>query len=191
MLRVSYARTLETPFNENLVLSSIGCANSGRRRTLLRRRGRLRDSCGRITPIPLLWLPASATNFTPGLQQAFGKYLVVDGEYIWKYTHNAYDFSILGATPITFPIEWHNSKIPGYAIRASVPNFHGFTALVVMSSVAARFFTPQIGGVGAVPPTPGSVTSVPHRPRRKIQPDDPPAVSAVEARTVARLQLAV
>ena len=27
VLRVSYARTLETPFNENLVLSSIGCAN--------------------------------------------------------------------------------------------------------------------------------------------------------------------
>ena len=26
VLRVSYARTLETPFNENLVLSSIGCA---------------------------------------------------------------------------------------------------------------------------------------------------------------------
>ena len=27
VLRVSYARTMETPFNENLVLSSIGCAN--------------------------------------------------------------------------------------------------------------------------------------------------------------------
>ena len=25
MLRVSYARTLETPFNENLVLASLGC----------------------------------------------------------------------------------------------------------------------------------------------------------------------
>ena len=25
VLRVSYARTLETPFNENLVLSSLGC----------------------------------------------------------------------------------------------------------------------------------------------------------------------
>ena len=79
----------------------------------------------------------------------------MDGEYIWKYTHNAYDFSILGATPITFPIAWNNSKIPGYAIRASVPNYHGLTALVVMSSVAARFFTPQIGGVGAVPVAPG------------------------------------
>ena len=27
VLRISYARTLETPFNENLVLSSQGCTN--------------------------------------------------------------------------------------------------------------------------------------------------------------------
>ena len=27
ILRVSYARTLESPFNENLVLSNIGCGN--------------------------------------------------------------------------------------------------------------------------------------------------------------------
>ena len=77
--------------------------------------------------------------------------MVFSGEYIWKYTHNAYDFSVLGSTPITFPIEWHNSKIPGFAGRVSVPNFHGFSALMVFSSVAARFFTPQIGGAGAVP----------------------------------------
>ena len=30
-------------------------------------------------------------------------YLVIDGEYIWKYTHKAYDFSVLGNTPITYP----------------------------------------------------------------------------------------
>ncbi len=28
VLRISYARTLETPFNENLVLSSSGCSNA-------------------------------------------------------------------------------------------------------------------------------------------------------------------
>ena len=27
MLRISYARTMESPFNENLVLSNNGCAN--------------------------------------------------------------------------------------------------------------------------------------------------------------------
>ena len=29
VLRVSYARTMETPFNENLVLASLGCTGSG------------------------------------------------------------------------------------------------------------------------------------------------------------------
>ncbi|HKV78685.1 MAG TPA: hypothetical protein VJP02_11115 [Candidatus Sulfotelmatobacter sp.] len=79
------------------------------------------------------------------------KYLVVDGEYIWKYTHNGYDFGVVAASPIAFPIAWHNSKIPGYTLRVSVPNYHGFTALVVMSSVAARFFPPQVGGVPFLP----------------------------------------
>ena len=106
--------------------------------------------CSRLGYHPIQ-LPAGAMNFMPGLQQAFGSIFVFSGEYIWKYTHNAYDFSVLGATPITFPIEWDRSKIPGYAGRVSVPNYHGFSALMVFSSVAARFFTPQIGGAGAVP----------------------------------------
>src|SRR5450631_2124801 len=140
VLRVSYARVLETPFNENLVLSDIGCGSPVLNPLLL-------CSAPGITPFSPGW----RNEFHAGLQQAFGRYVVFSGEYIWKYTHNAYDFSVLGATPITFPIEWANSKIPGYAGRVSVPNLHGFTGLVVFSSVAARFFTPQIGGAGAVP----------------------------------------
>jgi hypothetical protein len=140
VLRVSYARTLETPFNENLVLSSTGCGNAVLNPLLL---------CS--SPAANPFSPGWRNEFHAGIQQAFGKYLVFSGEYIWKYTHNAYDFSVLGATPITFPIEWNNSKIPGYAGRISVPNFHGLSALMVFSSVAARFFTPQIGGAGAVP----------------------------------------
>jgi hypothetical protein len=38
----------------------------------------------------------------------------------------------------------------------SVPNYHGFSALFVFSSVAARFFNPQLGGAGAVPPGTGN-----------------------------------
>jgi len=126
VLRLSYARTLETPFNENLVVATTGCGV---------------DVIAALIPCVPANSPAGFRNeFHAGLQQAFSKYLVIDGEYIWKYTHNSFDFSVLGNTPITFPIVWHNSKIPGYAIRASVPNFHGFTALVVMSSVAARYF---------------------------------------------------
>jgi len=138
VLRVSYARTLETPFNENLVLSSQGCVSPVLSPLLL------------CTPgVSGTLQPGYRNEFHAGLQQAFGKYLVFSGDYIWKYTHNAFDFSVLGNTPITFPIDWHNSKIPGFALRADVPNIHNISAFVVMSSVAARFFPPQTAGAGA------------------------------------------
>ena len=138
VLRVSYARTLESPFNENLILSSIGCSNAVLNPLL---------ACSAPNANPLS--PGFRNEFHAGLEQAFGRYLVFSGEWITKYTHNGYDFSVLGNTPITFPIEWHNAKIPGYAGSLKVPNLHGFSAQVVFSSVAARFFQPQIGGAGA------------------------------------------
>jgi hypothetical protein len=151
ILRVSYARVLETPFNENLILASIGCDNPVL--NLL-----LGCSSTGLTPLAPGW----RNEFHAGVEQAFGKYLVFSGEYIWKYTHNAYDFSILGATPITFPVAWDRSKIPGFAGRVSVPNFHGFTALMVFSSVAARYFTPQVSGAGATPSAPAGVFRIDH-----------------------------
>jgi hypothetical protein len=138
VLRGSYARTLETPFNENLVLSSRGCLNPVVNPLL----GCQAGSSGALEP-------GYRNEYHAGLQQVFGKHVVLSGEYIWKYTNNAYDFSVLGNTPITFPIEWHNSKIPGFALRANLTPWRGLSAYAVMSSVAARFFPPQVGGAGA------------------------------------------
>jgi len=146
VLRFSYARTMETPFNENLILASTGCNNPV---IFALQESVPGGQCVSSTVPPLS--PGHRNEFHAGFEQAFKKYLVVDAEYIWKYTHEAFDFSVLGNTPITYPIEWASSKIPGYAIRASVPNFHGLTAFVVMSSVQARFFTPQVSGIGATP----------------------------------------
>jgi hypothetical protein len=151
VLRVSYARTLETPFNENLVLSSTGCSNA------------VMEPLLACTPgVSGTLQPGYRNEFHAGLQQAFGKWAVFSGEYIWKYTHNAFDFSVLGNTPIFFPIDWHNSKIPGYALRADVPKFHGFSAYIVASSVAARFFQPQSAGAGATPQTGGLPFRIDH-----------------------------
>ncbi len=137
VLRVSYARSLETPFNENLVLSSEGCANA------------VLSPLLNCTPgVSNTMHPGYRNEFHAGLQQAFGRNIVFSGEYIWKYTHNAFDFAVLGNTPITFPIDWHNSKIPGYALNIAAPNFHNLSAYMVMSSVAARFFPPQVAGAG-------------------------------------------
>jgi hypothetical protein len=138
VLRASYARTLESPFNENLILSSVGCGSDVLAPLL---------AC---TPgVGTTLQPGFKNEFHAGLQQAFGRHFVFSGEYIWKYQHNAFDFSVLGNTPITFPIDWHNAKIPGYMLRADVPVVHGFSAYFVASSVAARFFPQQVAGAGA------------------------------------------
>ena len=133
--------------------------------------------------------PGKRNEFHAGLEQAFGKYLVIDGEYIWKYTTRAFDFSVLANTPIFYPIEWASSKIPGFAIRASVPNFHGLTAFHrhVQRSGAFLWSAGQRDRSYA-----GSRWGrVPDRPRRKLQPDDSRAVPAREERAMDRLQLAL
>ena len=142
VLRLSYARTMETPFNENIAIANTGCGI---------------PVIAVLVPPPNtacvsgLIRPGWRNEFHAGFEQAFKKYLVVDAEYIWKYTHNGFDFGVVAASPLAFPLDWHNSKIPGYAIRVSVPEQHGFTALVVMSGVAARYFPPQVGGVPFLP----------------------------------------
>ena len=40
--------------------------------------------------------------------------------------------------------------------RLDIPAIHHFTAQIVFSSVAARFFTPQTSGLGTVPSPPGA-----------------------------------
>ncbi len=140
VLRASYARTQETPFNENLVLSSTGCLDPVVSAIFV-------ATFGYCTPAP--FRPGFRNEIHAGLSQSIGSHFVLSGDYITKYTHNAYDFSVLGATPITFPIEWKNSKIPGFSLSGTLTQVKGLTARVTMSSVAARFFNPQIGGVGA------------------------------------------
>ena len=145
VLRVSYARTQETPFNENLVLSANGCYDPVLNAIF--------STLGPCNPAP--FNPGFRNEFHAGLQQGVGRHFVLDAQYIWKYTHDGYDFSVLGATPITFPIEWHNSKIPGWTLSGTLTPVKGLSARVTMSSVAARFFNPQIGGVGATVGAPG------------------------------------
>ncbi|HLH09555.1 MAG TPA: TonB-dependent receptor [Terriglobales bacterium] len=151
ILRLSYARIMETPFNENLVLSSVGCANPVLNPLLV-------CTSNGLTPIS----PGRRNEFHAGAQQAFGRHIVVSAEYVWKYTHNAYDFSIFANSPITFPIEWQKSKITGPVGRVNLTNFHGLSAFTVFGSVAARFFLPQLGGAGATPSAPGGVFRIDH-----------------------------
>jgi hypothetical protein len=139
VLRAAYARTFETPFNENLILSSL--AGTG---------GLAENVLGAVGGVSAI-RPGRRNQFNTGLQQALGRWLVFDGDYFWKYTHNAYDFSVLLNTTITFPISWHNSKLDGVTGRVSTVDIHGFQAYWTFGHTRARFFPPENGGLLATP----------------------------------------
>ena len=133
VLRTAYSRTFETPFNENLLLSSATGV------------GGLSSNVFGSTSVPIA--PGFRNQFNTGLQQAIGKFLLVDADYFWKYTHNAFDFSTLLNTTITFPIAWHNSKLDGVTGRVSTINMKGFQGYWTFGHTRARFFPPEDGGL--------------------------------------------
>lgn len=133
VLRVSYARTFETPFNENLILSS-GTGGGGLAQNVF----------GSVsTPIQ----PGRRNQFNTGFEQRIGHWAVIDADYFWKYTQNAYDFFVLFNTPITFPVSWHNSKLDGVTGRISTVSLHGFQAYMTFGHTRARYFGPEVGGL--------------------------------------------
>jgi hypothetical protein len=133
VLRTAYARTFETPFNENLILSSATGS------------GGLAQNLFGSNSLPIE--PGRRNQFNAGLQQAIGKFLLVDADYFWKYTDNAYDFSILLNTTITFPIAWNKSKLDGVTGRVSTTNIHGFQGYWTFGHTRARYFPPENGGL--------------------------------------------
>jgi hypothetical protein len=148
VLRVSYSRTFETPFNENLILSS-GTGGGGLAQNVF----------GSVSePIQ----PGARNQFNTGLQQSVGRWLIIDADYFWKYTHNAYDFSVLFNTPITFPIAWHNSKLDGVTARVSTVDLHGFQAYMTLGHTRARYFPPETGGLIPLGGFAGNVFRIDH-----------------------------
>lgn len=134
VLRFSYDRTMETPYNENLLLSST--TGSG---------GLATNVFGAYASAPLR--PGHRSEYATGLEKQIGKYLQVNGSYFWKYTKNAFDFDTLFNTSIAFPIEWRQSKIDGVSGRISTANLHGFMAYTSLGHTRARFFGPENGGL--------------------------------------------
>jgi hypothetical protein len=149
VLRVAYARTFETPFNENLLLSSATGV------------GGLDQNVLGASAIPIQ--PGRRNQFNAGFEQAIGKYLLIDADYFWKYTHGAYDFSTLLNTTITFPISWNNSKLDGVTGRISTTNLHGFQAYWTFGHTRARYYPPEVGGLIAQgAPLAGGVFRIDH-----------------------------
>ena len=128
VLRASYGRTMETPYNENLLLS----AGYG-----------LNGLFGASQPVP----PGRRNQVELGIQQGFGNWVVADFGYFNKRTDNGYDFGVLFNTPIAFPVAWDHSRIDGFTGRLNLVEHHGFSAFVVMAHTNAIYSPPGAGGI--------------------------------------------
>jgi hypothetical protein len=127
VLRAGYARTMETPYNENLLVATSEGAAA------------LIQAFSEQGGAPLN--TGHRNQFNAGFQQALGRYVQVEGDYFWKRTNNAYDFGVLFNTPVAFPITWPKSKLDGVSLRMSSTNIKGFQWYTTLGHNRARFFT--------------------------------------------------
>jgi len=134
VLRVSYARVMVTPYNENLVLSS--STGPG---------GLAGGALGHATVQPLT--PGRRNQFNAGFGQAIGKHLMLDGEYFWKFTEGAFDFNVVLNTPLNFPIQFAKAKIDGAMARVTLAPVGGLSAFTILGHTRSRLFSPEIGGI--------------------------------------------
>jgi hypothetical protein len=136
---------METPYNENLLLSSGLGAEA---------------LTGTATPPP----PGTRNQVEIGVQQGIGRWIVADIGYFNKRTNNAYDFNVLFNTPIFFPVAWDHSKIDGFTGKVNLVARGGFSAFVVMAHTNAIYSPPGVGGVLLAPPcdTPGCTFRIDH-----------------------------
>ncbi len=133
-MRVSYARVMVTPYNENLVLSS--STGPG---------GLAGGALGNATVEPLV--PGRRNQFNVGFGQAIGRRITLDGEYFWKFTNGAFDFNVILNTPLNFPIQFARSKIDGAMARVTLAPVRGFSAFTILGHTRSRLFSPEVGGI--------------------------------------------
>ena len=134
VLHAGYAYTMETPYNENLLVTIFPAAQD------------LITSFSAEGQAPLN--PGRRNQFNIGFQQGIGRYVQVETDYFWKFTRNAYDFGVLSFgsfnTPISFPISWDKSKLDGVSFRVNTINIKGFQWYTTIGHNRARYF--PIGG---------------------------------------------
>ncbi|HZS60278.1 MAG TPA: hypothetical protein VFA43_13465, partial [Gemmatimonadaceae bacterium] len=134
VLRAGYGRIFLTPYNENLVLaSSTGSGGFGG------------GVLGSVGGAPLI--PARRNQYDVGVNQQAWHGIAIDADYFWKVTDGAYDFDVVLNTPLTFPVQFRESKIDGGLVRVTLPEMHGFRAYATLSHTSARLFGPELGGL--------------------------------------------
>ena len=175
VLRVAYARTFETPFNENLLLSSATGV------------GGLGQNVFGSKAVPIQ--PGFRNQFNTGFQQAIGK-LPAGGRRLLLEVH---------AQRVRFQhAAEHHDHVPDRLAQLEAGwshgprehhELHGFQAYWTFGHTRARYFPPEDGGL-----IPQGLAlgwrSVPHRPRSGVPVHRDLPLSAQERR-VDRVDLAL
>ena len=183
VLRASYARIMETPFNENLVIASTGCGDPVVNAIATGSQG---YPCI-TTPLKPSW----RNEFHVGFQQAFGKYLVVDAEYLWKYTPLRLRLQHLRKHPDFLPrgmAQLQNSWLRHSRHRSGISRFHRVGCNVQRS---CTFLSAASERNWRYTCRSGRNRRVSYRPRREVQPDHASAIPAAEESPLDWFQLAV
>jgi hypothetical protein len=149
VLRASYGRTMETPYNENLLLSSSTGSN-----------GFANPAYGAQAVDPLQ--TGKRDEVEVGFEQGFGRWFVVDFGYFNKHTQNAYDFDVLFNTPVVFPISWDHSRLSGVTGRVNLVQHGGFSAFTVFGHASAIYSNPENGGILFNTPLPSGDFAIDH-----------------------------
>ncbi|HUK36706.1 MAG TPA: TonB-dependent receptor [Vicinamibacterales bacterium] len=149
VLRASYGRTMETPYNENLLLSSSTGTN-----------GFANPAYGAQAVLPLQ--PGKRDEVEIGAQQALGRWIVADIGYFNKHTQNGYDFDVLFNTPVVFPISWDHSRLNGITARVNLLEHGGLSAYTVMGHANAIYSNPENGGILFNSPIPSGDFRIDH-----------------------------
>jgi len=131
-------RSFESPYNENLVLSSVTGAG-----------GLANGVLGDTSNLPLR--PGARTQVNAGFQQALGKHLLLDMDYFIKRTNNAYDFNVLFNTSVTFPISWQKSKVDGASLRLNMTNYKDCRHSLWPATHGRVSFHPRPAGCSSIP----------------------------------------
>ena len=129
ILRGSYTRNFETPYNENLILSSTTGAG-----------GLANGILGDTSNQPLL--PGRRNQFNVGFQQALGKYVIFDGDYFNKRTTNAYDFNVSSTRPWYFRSRGGNRRLMESAPASTLRTIRAIS-LYGAGHSRARYFPPR------------------------------------------------
>ena len=130
VLHASYDRIFQTPFFENILLSSSTAAT-----TL--------DAISLQLPVQ----PSEGNYFEAGLTKAFLKKFRLDANYFERFVNNYADDDQIDNTTISFPIAFRKAIIYGAEGKLDFPESHGFSGFLSYSYEVGNAWFPVTGGL--------------------------------------------